>query len=48
METTAYMIAGFIVIFTILLGYTLSLVLRLRRVRRELSGRKDEAGSDSD
>lgn len=46
METTAYMIAGFIAIFAILLGYALSLILRIRRVRRDLCDRNDNASSD--
>ncbi len=36
LETTSYMIAGFIVIFGILSGYTISLVVRMRRVRKKL------------
>ena len=35
-DTSAYMIAGFIVILGGILGYVLSLVLRFRRVKRSL------------
>jgi CcmD family protein len=40
-ETTRYMIAGYAVIFTIMLLYVLSLVIRRRNLERDLETLKD-------
>ena len=41
-DTTAYMIAGFCVIFGGILIYVLSLVLRARRINRQINLLEDE------
>jgi hypothetical protein len=35
-ETTGYMVAGYIIIFAIMLGYLASLVIRNRNLKRDL------------
>jgi hypothetical protein len=40
-ETTRYMIAGYIVIFSIMLLYVLSLVIRRRNLERDLETLKE-------
>ena len=40
-ETTRYMIAGYAVIFTIMLLYVLSLVIRWRNLERDLENLKE-------
>jgi CcmD family protein len=40
-ETTRYMIAGYSVIFTIMLLYVLSLVVRRRKLERDLETLKE-------
>jgi CcmD family protein len=40
-ETTRYMIAGYAVIFTIMLLYVLSLVIRRRNLERDLENLKE-------
>jgi len=42
LETTSYLIAGMIAIFGILGGYMLSLVIRLRRVKKSLKKAKNQ------
>jgi hypothetical protein len=45
-ETTSYMIAGYSVIFGMLLGYIASLYLRTRNLKRDLETLKDVGDSD--
>lgn len=40
-ETTRYMVAGYIVIFSIMLLYVLSLVIRQRNLERDLETLKE-------
>lgn len=44
-NTTNYMIAGYIVIFGVILLYMLSLVIRQRNLKQELEILEQEAGS---
>ncbi len=40
-DTSAYMIAGFIVIFTGVIGYAVSMVIRIKRLKKEIINLQD-------